>query len=251
MRPVNRLKYLLLIVLACLLTAPVSAGTGLDSDRDGVPDDDEIKIYHTNHFNPDTDGDGYNDWQELNSGYSPLNPAKLKLEESDYDGDGLSERMELNFHTDLANPDTDGDGYKDGQEVVNGYDPLNPEPGAKLVKRIEVNLKQQKLGYYLGGVRLGEFPVSSGKNGSTPKGDFKVVNKQVKAWSPYGLWMPYWLGLGRGLFGIHELPVWPNGYREGANHLGTPVSHGCIRLGIGPAKLIYDWAEPGTVVKIY
>jgi len=50
---------------------------------------------------------------------------------------------------------------------------------------------------------------------------------------------------------IHELPYWPNGYREGENHLGVKVSHGCVRLGIGPAKYVFDWAEIGTPVYVH
>jgi lipoprotein-anchoring transpeptidase ErfK/SrfK len=51
--------------------------------------------------------------------------------------------------------------------------------------------------------------------------------------------------------GIHELPEWKNGYKEGANHLGTPVSHGCVRLGVGPAAKVYGWAEVGTPIVIH
>lgn len=51
-------------------------------------------------------------------------------------------------------------------------------------------------------------------------------------------------------YGIHELPEWPNGVKEGTGHLGTAVSGGCVRLGIGPAKALYDWAEVGTEVEI-
>lgn len=242
------MKYFTIIILLGLLAMPVSADDKIDSDNDGVPDKDEIEIYKTDINNSDSDGDGFSDKLELINGYSPLVAEKIKLENTDYDHDGLSDRMELNFHTDLSNPDTDGDGHKDGEEINAGFDPLNGN-GAKLEKKIEINTKKQELSYWLGGVRLGKFPVSSGKNNSTPKGEFKIKNKSLKAWSGYGLWMPYWLGLGK--FGIHELPIWPNGYREGSNHLGTPVSHGCIRLGIGPAKLIYDWAEVGTKVVIY
>ncbi|MDO8592171.1 MAG: L,D-transpeptidase family protein [bacterium] len=240
------------VIIFCLLifTTPAIANANLDSDNDGVSDEDEIKIYRTDQFKADTDGDGYNDWQELNNGFSPHNFRQVKLEDNDTDGDGLSDRMELNFHTNLNNPDTDGDGYKDGEEIKNRFDPLKGDK-VKLDKKIEINTKKQELSYYLGGVKLGEFSVSSGKNNSTPKGTYKVLNKITKAWSPYGLWMPYWIGLGTGKFGIHELPIWPSGYREGENHLGHPVSHGCIRLGIGPAKLIYDWAEKGMSVKIY
>lgn len=242
-----------LAMLLCLLAGPALANADLDSDHDGVPDKDEIEVYQTDPNRADTDGDGYNDWQELNNGFSPLNPAGVKLEDSDADNDGLSDRMELNFHTNLVNPDTDGDGYQDGEEVANSYDPLNSESGAKLTKKIEIDVgPEQKLYYFLNDVRMGEFKISSGKpSSSTPKGNFKIDGKALKAWSNYGLWMPYWMSLQHGYFGIHELPVWPDGTKEGENHLGTPVSHGCVRLGVGPAEFLYSWAPIGTAVKIY
>lgn len=245
-------EHLAIIILLFLLTVPVRAVAKLDGDHDGVPDEDENKIYKTNPLNPDTDGDGYNDWLELNNAYSPHNAKAVKLKDNDTDNDGLSDKMELNFHTDLSNPDTDGDGYNDGDEVNNGYDPLKADK-IKLTKKIEINTGQeQKLYYFLADVRMGEFKISSGKlSMRTPKGNFKIDGKSLRAWSKYGLWMPYWLSLKNGYFGIHELPVWPNGAKEGENHLGVPVSHGCVRLGVGPAEFLYNWAPIGTVVKIY
>ena len=44
----------------------------------------------------------------------------------DSDKDGLSDALEDVYKTDKNNPDTDGDGYLDGNEVENGYDPLVP-----------------------------------------------------------------------------------------------------------------------------
>lgn len=173
------------------------------------------------------------------------------LEKIDSDSDGLPDALELKFKTDPLNPDSDGDGYKDGQEVYWGYDPLSSST-KKLTQKIIIDLKTQKLKYLVSDIVLKEFPVSSGKaNLKTPSGTFQIVSKSQKAWSnAYKLWMPYWLGLGNGSFGIHELPVWPNGYREGANHLGKPVSHGCVRLGIGPAKYIFERVGLGTKVII-
>jgi|GEM_PF-483331 cell division protein FtsL len=44
----------------------------------------------------------------------------------DLDNDGLTGKEEINIYgTDPNNPDTDGDGYLDGVEVENGYDPLS------------------------------------------------------------------------------------------------------------------------------
>jgi len=67
----------------------------------------------------DTDKDGLDDIREKQLGTDPNNP--------DTDGDGLSDGDEvLIWHTDPLNPDTDGDGYPDGTEVRNGYNPLGP-----------------------------------------------------------------------------------------------------------------------------
>ncbi|MDP1709572.1 MAG: L,D-transpeptidase, partial [Candidatus Komeilibacteria bacterium] len=119
-------------------------------------------------------------------------------------------------------------------------------------KIIIIDLSEQKLSYYQDGLRIATNRVSTGRWGfSTPIGEFKVQNKVPRAYSrAYGLYMPYWMAFYRGQYGLHELPEWPNGYKEGENHLGTPVSHGCIRLGVGPAKKLYDWAEVGIKVKV-
>jgi hypothetical protein len=50
----------------------------------------------------------------------------------DSDNDGLRDWEEELFHTDPRNPDTDGDGYLDGEEVDSGYNPLIKSPGDKL-----------------------------------------------------------------------------------------------------------------------
>lgn len=248
----KKLFFILIFIFLSIGAVATKANVALDTDKDGVPDKDESEIYKTDINNPDTDGDGFSDWKELTTGFSPHNPKPVKLGDNDHDKDGLSDRMELNFKTDLSNPDSDGDGHKDGEEINNGFDPLKTG-SSTLPKRIEINTGKQELSYFLGGVRLGTFQVSTGKPGmATPKGHFTIYNKFPRPWSrPYGLWMPYWLGMNYGKFGIHELPEWPGGLKEGENHLGKPVSHGCVRLGVGPAKFIYDWTPVGTPVFIY
>lgn len=49
---------------------------------------------------------------------------KMALRNVDDDGDGLANYKEDTYKTDKNNPDTDGDGYLDGDEVKNGYNPL-------------------------------------------------------------------------------------------------------------------------------
>ncbi len=169
----------------------------------------------------------------------------------DTDGDGLTDEMELKFGTDLSNPDSDADGFKDLRELDWAYNPLSSST-KKLEQRIEINLKKQRLYYFVSGVEWREFKVSTGKTSMpTPKGEFTIKNKIKKAWSKaYGLWMPNWMGI-TGSIGLHELPIWPNGYQEGANHLGTPVSHGCIRLGSKEAAYLFERVTIGVGVKIY
>lgn len=120
-------------------------------------------------------------------------------------------------------------------------------------KYVEVNLAEQKL-YLINGLTLEKtYRVSTGKwITPTPVGEFSIGDKVRRAYSPqYGLYMPYWQSFLNDAYGIHELPEWPNGYKEGASHLGTPVSHGCIRLGVGAAQEVYNWTSPGTPVYIH
>lgn len=127
--------------------------------------------------------------------------------------------------------------------------------GAKIKegKYIDLNLANQVLSTFENGKLLDSYMVSTGKRGmETPKGEFKVMAKKIRPWSnKYKLYMPFFMQFTGQGHGIHELPEWPGGYKEGANHLGTPVSHGCVRLGVGPAEQVYNWAETGTPVVIY
>jgi hypothetical protein len=59
-------------------------------------------------------------------GTSPLLPSNLKATpENDKDGDGLPASAEAQIGTNPNNPDTDGDGVKDGEEVSNYSNPLD------------------------------------------------------------------------------------------------------------------------------
>jgi len=49
----------------------------IDSDFDGLSDYEELKVYKTNPLNPDSDGDGYNDGDEVKNGYNPNGEGKL------------------------------------------------------------------------------------------------------------------------------------------------------------------------------
>jgi lipoprotein-anchoring transpeptidase ErfK/SrfK len=120
-------------------------------------------------------------------------------------------------------------------------------------KYIDIDLTHQVMSIFQDGLRKGSYKVSSGKRGmNTPTGTFHILSKRRRPWSAhYGLYMPWYMGFTTKGHGIHELPEWPSGYKEGVNHLGIPVSHGCVRLGVGPAKAVYDFSIKGTPVVIH
>lgn len=125
------------------------------------------------------------------------------------------------------------------------------------VKFIKVSLSNQRLYAYENGAPKYTYITSTGLAGmDTPKGEFKIYNKYSTAYSaPYDLYMDNWMAFTpSGSHGIHSLPYWllrgGGKLYEGEEHLGTPVSHGCIRVGKEESKILYDWAEIGTPVYV-
>jgi outer membrane protein OmpA-like peptidoglycan-associated protein len=83
-----------------------------DTDGDGLSDGEEVNKYKTNPLNTDTDGDGLSDYAEVMTYKTDPNKA-------DTDGDGLSDGEEVNkYKTDPNKADTDGDGLSDYAEVM-------------------------------------------------------------------------------------------------------------------------------------
>lgn len=121
-------------------------------------------------------------------------------------------------------------------------------------KYILVDISDQHLYAYEGDTLIYSFVASTGMNNATSVGIFHVQDKIPNAYgATWDLWMPNWLGIyySGGLEnGIHALPILSNGSRLWAGYLGTPISFGCIVLGIQEAQELYDWAEVGTTVEI-
>jgi len=129
--------------------------------------------------------------------------------------------------------------------------PHVPADGEKL---IVVSISQQHVYAYQGGVLVYSFVASTGSGNSTRTGTFSILDKIPKAYgSTWNFWMPDWMGIyyaGDLEDGFHSLPLLSDGTRLWGDSLGTPVTYGCIVLGIQDSKTLYNWAEVGTTVQI-
>jgi len=127
---------------------------------------------------------------------------------------------------------------------------------AALLKRIEVDVSEQRLTAWEGDRLVYNFVCSTGKSGTPTKyGRFSVISKIPKAYgSAWDIWMPYWLGIywaGGSENGIHGLPILSNGQTLWSGYLGQPISYGCIVLDTWAARQLYEWADIGTEVIIH
>lgn len=107
--------------------------------------------------------------------------------------------------------------------------------------KIHISLADQTAWYWKDGKVARTFPVSTGrKKLPTPKGRFVVTDK-YKEWKStiYPAKMPYYLRLSCKDFGMHA-GVLP----------GYPASHGCIRIPVADAKVLFNEVPVGTLVEI-
>lgn len=81
--------------------------------------------------------------------------------EVDIDHDGLTNREESYWNTDFQNPDTDGDSFLDGEEVVSRHNPLIPGPNDALVNT--KNLTEKSSALLMAGLVEGSLKFSSPK----------------------------------------------------------------------------------------
>lgn len=103
-----------------------------DTDGDGLTDAFE-KIWGLNPEEPDTDGDGLTDYEEIYLTHT--SPFMLDTDENgisdaeeDLDLDGLDNLQEIQYGTNPADNDTDGDNLLDNEEIhTYGTDPIRKD----------------------------------------------------------------------------------------------------------------------------
>jgi lipoprotein-anchoring transpeptidase ErfK/SrfK len=132
--------------------------------------------------------------------------------------------------------------------------PTSDSQGNSAGKYILVSISQQHLYAYDNGQLVYSFIASTGMGNSTRVGTFNVLDKISNAYgATWNIWMPNWLGIywsGSLENGIHALPILADGNRLWAGFLGTPISFGCVVLGVDNALQLYNWADIGTPVEI-
>jgi len=130
---------------------------------------------------------------------------------------------------------------------------LNPDPMHPRGDLIEVSIKRQRLFAWRDGITVYRFIISTGRPGyDTPTGHYLIIAKYPTAWSEkWHVWMP-WAMNWYGNYFIHQLPHFPGStVNIGASKLGTPDSHGCIRVNVGDARTLFVWAAVGTPVWVH
>jgi len=168
------------------------------------------------------------------------------------------ESLELNVENGVS-------GVFNGQKIAPpGIDLAQKEPGNRVLgdasdqgeKHIYVDLTNQTLTAYQGNTLFMQVPVSTGKWGKTPTGEFTIWEKIRATKMSGGAGADYYylpnvpfvmffsgsgIAAGRG-FGLHGT-YWHNNF-------GHPMSHGCVNMRTADAEKLYYWANPSTKVNI-
>lgn len=127
-----------------------------------------------------------------------------------------------------------------------------------LERNFEINLSEQVMYARFGEEQIWSMQISSGAWATpTPVGNYKILNMQelrIGYAAPH-YHMPYWMGWRSDGYGIHGLPYLADDggvfWEEAVEHLGIPVSHGCIRVAPDHIATAYEFADIGMAMNIH
>jgi len=160
--------------------------------------------------------------------------------------DRLPAQTTINFtlHSGPDGPRTEEGGYLE-KDVVNSF-------VTAANRRIEVSIGKQQL-YMVENERvIRTVTVGTGVAGAdTPPGEFEVLYKLPKtrmqgvnpSGARYDIPDVPWVLPFLGDYALHGV--------NWRNNFGSPASNGCVGMPVEDAKILYDWADVGTPVRIY
>lgn len=125
-------------------------------------------------------------------------------------------------------------------------------------RKVEVDLSEQKLYLKIDDYVVREFRVSTGKSSTpTPTGNFKILLKntvRIGHEAPHYIMPRFQMFTAMGA-GLHALPSLGNDggvfWTEAQNHIGIPVSHGCVRMLPEDADFAFEFTEIGDPIEIH
>ena len=172
----------------------------------------------------------------------------------------------------------DGDYFRDAEFKIDIYTGVTNESAPELRKKllyvyksmevndmqidgnrsVNIDLSEQKLLLKIDDYVVREFPISSGKAGTpTPTGNFRVMLKnevRIAHESPHYIMPKFQMFTAMGA-GLHALPSLGNDggvfWTEARNHMGRPVSHGCVRMLPEDADFAFEFTEVGDPIYIH
>lgn len=115
---------------------------------------------------------------------------------------------------------------------------------------IEVKISTQKLVYYVKKKAVFTTDVTTGLNGATKLGNFRVNKKARNTYlvtKKYKSFVKYWIGYDGRSYGIHDAS-WRKKF--GGKIYLTNGSHGCVNVPTKAAEKLYSMVEVGTPVYI-
>ena len=103
---------------------------------------------------------------------------------------------------------------------------------------MEIHIEQQVLLLVGGGRVQRAIHVSTGANGATPLGHFRIYRRDTMSWSiPFHVWMPLAQYFNGG-YALHEFASVP----------AYPASHGCVRVPVSDAQAVWEFGSLGLRV---
>lgn len=179
----------------------------------------------------------------------------LKVEYSAKDSPGMTNQDNLNESigekTKIV-PETEKLNTSQAPETIRPQ-PVKPVP-LKASYNVKVDISDQKVYIYKNDTEMRVMTCSTGVKGhETPEGTFKINGRGDWFFSEeFQQGGKYWVGFIGGTYLFHSVPADRKQriIEEEASKLGTPASHGCVRLSEEDAKWFKDTIPDGSKVII-